>query len=387
MEYKPVILIVGGPDVDGRIPLMQRLHDLQVGAVGSNADLREKFTQSGFQFFHYPLYRGINPLIDLLTLWWLIRLFRSLHSQIVHTFDTKPGVWGRLAAWMAGVPYIIGTLPGLGSLYSRNDLRTRVKRWVYEPLQKAACHISNLTIFQNSEDLELFVNKGITPRHKATVMAGSGVDSRRFNPKKFSTEQRQRMRLKLGVSDDCVVIIMISRLIRSKGVLEFARAAKSIQEHHPQVSFFLVGVEDNENLDALTPDEYAAIKSSVSCLGSRNDIPDLLAISNIFVLPTYYREGIPRVLLESASMGLPIVATRVPGCTEVVKDNVNGLLVPPHDEIALEKAIEELIRNPVLRSRLGQESRRLAESQFDISIVTSQIAAIYKKFLQAENGR
>lgn len=385
-EHRSNILIVGGPDVDSRIPLMQHLDDFQITAVGSGDDLKKRFAQAGFQYFHYSLYRGVNPLIDLFTLWRLVRLFRLLRPHIVHTFDTKPCVWGRLAARLAGVPNIIGTLPGLGSLYSRNDLRTRLIRKIYEPLQKLACHFSDLTIFQNPEDVELFINKGITSKHKTSVIAGSGVDTLHFNPQRFIADQ-QHTRISLGLSDSCLVITMVSRLIKSKGLLEFAQAAQSIQEKHSNIVFLLIGSEDNENMDALSSDEYDLIRKSVICLGMRHDIPELLTISGIFVLPTYYREGIPRVLLEAAAMGLPIIATQVPGCTEVVKDNLNGFLVPVHDNFALEKAMEKLISNPSLRKRFGQESRRLAVSQFDISIVTEQTASIYKKLLtQAKNG-
>jgi len=379
---KPICFMVGGPDVDSRLELMQQLsNEFELTMAGSDDSLKERFHRAGFAYWSYNLNRGASPLHDLKMVFDLMRIFRKIRPAIVHTFDTKPGVFARLAAWLAGVPIIIGTLPGLGSLYSENDLRTRLIRSIYQPLQKLACGLSDLTIFQNPDDAAQFVKIGIVEKNNITILPGSGVDTQAFDPRMFSPEQKRKIRASLGLDEDQVVITMVSRLIRQKGVLEYARVARHIKKHYPQSAFLLVGSNDGESESTLTPSEREQIINSVLCLGMRKDIPGLLAITDVFVLPTYYREGIPRVLLEAASMGLPLVATSVPGCTEVVEQAANGFLVPARDGEALECRVETLIVNSDLRKQFGKVSRQRAVDFFDLSIVAEQTTEIYKQLL------
>src|SRR6266498_5353414 len=171
---RPAVLIIGGPDVDGRLELMGCLRsDFEMIAAGSSAELQWRFAASGFRYYAYPLNRGSNPVFDLYSTYYLWRLCRALRPRIVHTFDTKPGVWGRLAARWAGVPVIIGTLPGLGSLYANDTTVIRLIRAIYQPLQKLACHAADLTIFQNHDDVRQFTGAGIVTEQTAMVIPGS----------------------------------------------------------------------------------------------------------------------------------------------------------------------------------------------------------------------
>ena len=374
--------MVGGPDIDSRLGLIQHLlDDYELMAAGSDKTLQERFQKAGIIYWSYKLNRGINPLHDLQMVLVLRRIFLKVHPAIVHTFDTKPGVFARLAAWLAGVPVIIGTLPGLGTLYSKNDLRTRLILIIYQPLQKLACHLSGLTIFQNPDDATQFIKSGIVEEGKTIILPGSGIDTQIFDPTRFGFEEKSKIRTSLGLDESDVIVTMVSRLIRSKGVFEFAWAAQVLREHYPQAVFLLVGPDDSESVNALTHVEREKVTNSVRWLGIRNDIPELLGISDIFVLPTYYREGIPRVLLEAASMGLPLVTTILPGCTEIVEHEKNGCLIPARDVEALEQAIETLILNPSLRKRFGEASRQRAMKYFDLTIIAEQTAQIYKKLL------
>ena len=368
--------------MDSRLELMGQLRsEFELTSAGSEITLQDRFRSAGFPYWFYRLNRGINPLHDFQMVLDLRRIFRKVRPDIVHTFDTKPGVFARLAARLAGVPVIIGTLPGLGSLYSENNFRTRLLRSIYQPLQNLACSLSDLTIFQNPEDAAYFIKIGIVKRDKATILPGSGVDTRAFDRRRFGPEQKSRIRASLGLDESKIVVTMVSRLIRQKGVLEFVRAAEYIRERHPQTVFLLVGPEDRESVNALSPSEREQISNWVLWLGLRRDIPGLLAITDVFVLPTYYREGIPRVLLEAASMGLPLISTLFPGCTEVVEQAMNGFLVPARDGKLLESAIETLVVDPVLREQFGKVSRQRAVDIFDLSIITEQTADIYRKLL------
>lgn len=377
------VLIIGGSDVDARIPLIEQMKGEACFMVaGSQDQSPEPFRKAGIEFRSYPMLRSANPIADIYMLIVLIRLIHSKSLDIVHTFDTKPGVWGRLAAHITGVPVVVGTLPGLGSLYSNSGLRTLLIRAIYRPLQSLACRLSELTIFQNQADAEQFIKDRVVPRHKTAIINGSGVQTAVYDPRNFSLEQRHQTRINLALDEKKTVVVMISRLIRSKGVLEFAQAARAIQEQYPETIFLLVGSDDYQSVDVLTPRERELIKKSVTFLGERKDVPELLAISDIVVLPTYYREGIPRVLLEAASMGLPIVATNVPGCTEVVEHDANGFLVAPRDTRALRDAIEMLVVNPLLRKRFGAVSRLRAITSFDLSIIARQTTQTYRQLLR-----
>lgn len=382
MEARPNVMFIGGLDVDKRIPLIRLLKDqFEISVLGSNNSLQRKFSKEALDYRVYSLDRLVNPVADIRTIEQITRIIVHLKPKIVHTFDTKPCIWGRLSAWAAGVPVIIGTLPGLGILYSNDNFRLGVVRSIYQPLQRLACHVSDLTIFQNPEDAVQFIKLGVAKEKKTVILPGSGVETQVFDPLRFSGTQRHQMRSSLGLDDTKLVVTMVSRLIRSKGILEFARVAQSIQEQQPETVFLLIGPDDRDSIDALTIAERERVSCSVKWLGVRNDIPDLLAISDIFVLPTFYREGIPRVLLEAASMGLPIIATRVPGCTEVVKHNINGILVPPQDVKALKDAIAKLVIEPSLRHQFGQASRQLAISDFELGLVAERTISIYEQLL------
>lgn len=377
------VVIVGGPDVDLRIELMQALgRDFTLCALGTQPALGERFAAAGFGYRCYQIGSRTNPLADLRGLGQLVALLRRLHPQVVHTFATRPSVWGRLAARMAGVPVIIGTLPGLGTLYSGDSPRVRALRSIYRPLQRLACRISDRTIFQNVDDLSQFVGEGMVRPEQALIIPGSGVSTTSFNPDRISMEQRAVLRAELNLPPDAIVATMVSRVIRSKGVLEFMAAARQLAVSHPRLRFLLVGPHSAESLDRLSASELDALSQVVSWPGARRDIPQVLASSDIFVLPSMYREGMPRVLLEAAAMGLPAVTTDVPGSREVVIHEISGLLAPPGNTDALARSIVRLADDAELRRRYGVAARRRAVELFDVGVIAAQTGGLYRELLE-----
>src|SRR5690606_8513565 len=284
------------------------------------------------------------------------------------TFATKPCVWGRIAAHWAQVPVIVGTLPGLGSLYADNNGRTRFLRALYRPLQRTACSVSDLTIFQNRDDALELIATGMVQPAKARGIPGSGVRTNLFDPALVSREEREMIRREANAGSGSVVFTMVSRVIRSKGALEFANAARLVRERVPEAEFVLVGPDDREARAHLKAEEVEYPRSSVRWLGPRDDVRAVLAASDVFVLPSFYREGIPRVLLEAASMGLPIITTNSPGCVEVVEDDRNGILVAPRDPGSLAEAIVRMAAAKDLRRRYGAASRDRAIRYFDLAV-------------------
>lgn len=381
---KPRVCLVGGPDVDARLELMRVLsRDFDLYAAGTDARLAAAFAEAGFRFRYYRMSRLTNPVVDAWAVWRLVRMFRADRPAIVHTFDTKPGVWGRLAAKLAGVPVVIGTLPGLGSLYSEPNWKGRLIRPLYEHLQTLVSRWADLTVFQNADDAREMERRGVVPPGRTAIISGSGVRTDVFTPPR-SRDREVPLRAELGVPEGGMVVAMVSRILRSKGVLEFAAAARRVQQVEPGITFLLVGQADVESLDALSADELRQLEESVLWAGWRGDVKDILALSDVFVLPSFYREGIPRVLIEAAATGLPLIAVDGPGSREVVEDGVNGVLVPPRDAAAIAEAVLRLARSPELRARLGERSRERAVSRFDLSVVAEETRSLYEALLKAK---
>lgn len=383
MAALPKVMLVGSIDIDARLELMHFLsNNFDISALGSLPTLQGKFSDQGFNYISYTLSRRANPFLDIFTLIQLYFIFRRLKPHLVHAFDTKPCVWARIAAYLARVPVIIGTLPGLGSLYTNENFINRLLRSIYERLQQLACYVSDLTIFQNHDDARQFIEAGILSSQKVMVIPGSGVSTQLFAQEQVSDAKKAELRKELQIQPDKIVITMVSRIIKSKGVFEFMSAAQEVITHYPNARFLLVGPEDNESLDRLNADELKQLKQVVTWLGSRQDISSILAVSDIFVLPSAYREGMPRVLLEAASMGLPIVTTDSPGCREVVENNINGFLIPTRDSSALREALLHLIAKPQLRQVFGQISRERAVERFDFLKIARRIHTVYEQLLK-----
>jgi len=378
----PKVLLVGTIDVDLRLDLMRKLDgSFNIAAVGSNPDLEDRFLGAGFNYYNYNLHRQVNPLMDLYSISQLVALFRRLKPDIVHTFSAKPCALARQAARLAGVPVVIGTLTGLSSLYASEDFSIRLIRSVYEPLQKFACSISDLTIFQNSDDWRRYTRIGIVSEEKSMVIPGSGVPTSQFDPDKISPEEKKELRVELGIKPDDFVVTLVSRVIRTKGVIEFAEAAKLMKNSYPNVRFLLVGPNDTDTIYSLSSKELSELEENVIWPGPRRDIPTILAISDIFAYPSSHMEGIPRVLLEAASMGLPIITTDSPGCNDVVHEGVNGFFVPAQDSQLLRASITKLIEQPDLRHAFGKAARRIAIEHFDLSIIAEQTCDVYTRYL------
>jgi len=379
---RPTICVVGGPDVDARKSLIEHLQEhFDVCALGTEPGLAESFASNGLRYRSYTMSRGVTPLSDLRTVVQLVRIFRIERPRVVHTFDTKPAVWGRFAAKIARVPVVIGTLPGLGSLYATPGRKARFARLAYQPLQTLACRWADLTTFQNQDDAREFERRRVVPHSRATVIPGSGVRTDVFAPVGREAALRKRGELGLG---DAMAVVMVSRVLRAKGVLEFAAAARAVRAVEPEIRFLLVGPDDRDSLDALTAAELDELREGVTWLGPRNDVREILGLADIFVFPSYYREGVPRVLLEAASMGLPLVAADVPGSRDVVENGANGFLVPPRDPDAVAEAVLRLAETRELRVRFGERSRERAVTQFAFTVVAERTESVYRELLAAK---
>lgn len=382
------IVYIGGPDLILRLPIMKLLlsKGYNVHVVGSNKREKKKFKKEGIHYWHYSLNRKFRVFSDIRSFFQLYKILYQENFCLVHAFDTKPTILARIAARLAGVSVIIGTIPGLGSLFCEDNLLNRVLRKIYMLAQMLACRVSDLTIFQNADDRDFFINKKISNSSKVTIIKGSGVDTNKFSPKSIDSTVVRAIKKELNLDDRNLNVVMVSRLVKYKGIGEYLEAARILKKRYPNVNFFLIGSEDN-TLATFPVEKMSRYLNTVRYLGFRSDIPEILFLSDIVVLPSYYREGIPRVLLEAAAMGEPIITTNVPGCKEVVDDGVNGYLIMPKSSRALCKAIEKLILNADLRERMGGFSRKKVIKEFSLDIVFKETLGFYRRLLKKSQNR
>lgn len=377
----PLVWHIGGEDVHLRIPLLLRLRELgfRVGAAGSHAG--GPFAEHDIPYYPFPLHRWISPWHDRRTRASLRTLFLEHHPDIVHGFDTKPAILATFAARDARVPGRIRTINGMGYVFSSSALAPRLLRPVYRYLQTRASRAAHRTVFQNPDDRAYFRAHGMVSAGTDELVLGSGVDVDALLQSRPDEYQLARLRQELGLTG-APVVTMVARLVKQKGVGEYLRAARAVHEAGHDAAFLLVGPHVTEGRQRVRREELDAYASHVRHLGPRGDVSAILSASDLFVLPSYYREGIPRVLLEAGALGLPLITSDMPGCKEVVQPEGNGLLVPPRDAGSLARAIIRLLESPATRQAMGARSACLVREQFDLSIVADAHARIYEETLQ-----
>lgn len=323
-----------------------------------------------------PFKRSISPFSDLIAFGKMVFYFQSDRPTIVHTHTPKAGLWGQLAAKAARVPIVVNTIHG----FYFHDEMERKRRKFYIFCERIAARCSDLIFSQNREDMATAVREKICPLEKMTYL-GNGVDLERFKPRKSRGVSRNK-REELGIPPDSVVIGMVGRLTYEKGYRELFLAAKEIVSKHQGAFFLVVGPSDNvEEREFRTLVEDLGISERVRFLGLRLDMPEMYGIMDIFVLPSH-REGFPRSLIEASAMGLPVIATDIRGCREVVDDGKTGILIPSRDHRALARAVLDLLRHPDLAEKMGQAGRRRAESEFDERLIVKRQLEAYRKLVK-----
>lgn len=318
--------------------------------------------------------RAMAPHRDAAALVELHRLFRELRPDVVHTHNPKPGVYGRLAARAARVPAIVNTVHGLYAL-PEDPLP---KRALVYGLERLAATCSHAELVQNPEDVEVLRRLRI-PERKIHLL-GNGVDLGRFDPDRTDATRTAALRAEMGAAPGDVVCGLVGRLVWEKGYREVFEAARLVCARH-DVRFVVVGPSEPDKPDALGPSDVAAAEAAgVRFLGLRDDVEDLYAAMDLYVLASH-REGFPRSAMEAAAMGLPVVATDIRGCRQVVEDGVTGRLFPASDATALAAAIDDLVRDAALRRDMGGAARRKALAEFDQQRQIDLTLSVYERLL------
>jgi glycosyltransferase involved in cell wall biosynthesis len=374
------LLCVGGEDHALRIPFLTALRNrgLRVSAAGTGA--ATPFANNGIQYHRYQFDRFSARFADLIAVGQLSQLVNCVRPDVVQTFDTKPNLLAALA--IRGAVPVVRTINGMGWVFSSTDLKALAFRPAYLALQRLTAYWTAATVFQNKADSEFFHRYRLLGNGSSVVIGSSGIDVEAFQTARTEMTSTTRLRAQLGVGD-AKVVLTVSRLTVQKGIPTLLDAARIVHEARPEVRFLLVGPRESEGPFAVGQSLIERHAPYVIAPGARSDVPAILGIADVFAFPTEYREGIPRVLLEAGLAGVPIVATRMPGCDDVVAENWNGHIVPPRDPRALAAGILDLLQDPARASTMGQRSIELVRREFDLDVVVDRYAELYRQLLSA----
>lgn len=314
--------------------------------------------------------RGKNPLRELGVIRRLVRIYKAERPDLVHHFALKPILYGTIAARLAGVTTIVNAPVGMGYVFSSTQWKARLVRplvvlsyrWLMNPPR-------SWVVLENPDDERLLIDLRIVNARHTRVIRGAGVNLQRFTASQEPEGE--------------VLVVLAARMIWDKGVREFVQAARLLRGAGIAARFVLVGQSDTENPTAVPVSQLVEWQQQgdVEWWGHREDMYRVFALSHIACLPTFYGEGLPKVLIEAAACGRPVVATDIPGCREIVRHGENGLLIPARDAHALAEALKQLILDPALRQRMGRQGREIAEAEFSVERVNNDTLALYKEVL------
>lgn len=359
--------------VTHRLPLAlaarQAGFDVHVATSDHDPENIQHILDSGLSFHPLQLSQhGTSPLTELKTLNAIRKLYADLKPDLIHHVSIKPVIYGGIAAKLTGRKAIVSAMSGLGYVFIGKGLKPFLLRQLTRPAFKLAMAGENTRmVFQNPDDRQLFIDRGLVNPSTGILIRGSGVDENYFSPQPEST-------------DSLPVVLFAGRLLWQKGVGEFAEVARRLQG---QARFVVVGYEEATSPLNVPTAQLEAWHNEgiIEWWGKRDDMPDVYAQANLVCLPSTYGEGVPKVLIEASSCERACITTDTAGCREIVKHGVNGLLVPPHDLDRLTSAVEHLIHNHQDRQQMGRNGRKIVLNDFTFRQVAEETFALYRLLL------
>ncbi|QPC91654.1 glycosyltransferase [Mesorhizobium sp. INR15] len=374
----PHLVCVGGEDHPLRIAFLTALRDrgFQVTAVSSGDGAA--FLPHGIPHHRFGFDRFASGSGDWSALRSVRGLMSKLRPDIIQSFDTKPNLLTPLA--VRGQVPVVRTINGLGWIFSSLEPRAVALRPVFCGLQAAASCWTAATVFQNRDDQAFFERYRLVGRGTGRLIAGSGIDVDAFAAARHSGPSAAAMREEFGLQA-AEIVIFVGRLTRQKGIPTLLAAVPRILSERPNARFVLVGPRESEGPFGVDKAQIDRLAPHVMALGPRQDVSALLGMADLFAFPTQYREGIPRVLLEAGLAGLPIVASRMPGCNDVVKDGWNGYLVAPRDVNGLASRIIDILSDRTQAKIMGGRSVGFVRERFALSGVVDQYCDLYQSVL------
>ena len=349
--------------------LLKKGHQVYAFTSEYTAEDLKKIEKLGATPITYTLNRGgLNPLADIIATYRLSKKIKKINPDLVFSYFSKPVIFGTLAAKIAKVPKIIGMLEGLGYTFTDQpeglSKKTQFIKKIQVFLYKIALPQLDQLIFLNPDDPKDLLEKYAIQVKKVEVLGGIGLNLEHY---KYSTN---------FTSD--ISFIFIARLLAEKGIHDYIEAAKIVKEKYPLVKFIVLGAIDKEALGSLKEEELASLVKTniIEYPGHVSNVSEWIENSSVFVLPSYYREGVPRSTQEAMAIGRAIITTDVPGCRETVVDGVNGFLVPKWDPEALAEKMIYFIEHPEQVRLMGAESYKIAVEKFDAEKVNQRLVNI-----------
>ena len=343
-----------------------------VTVVSEDTGVSDKIRKAGLKTVNLPINKAGTRLKDeLVTLFFLFKLFLAEKPDIVHLVGLKTILWGSLACRLSGVKAMVSAVSGLGVLFNDKNAGSMMSGAILKVLRFTHWKKNLRVIFQNNDDKSIFMDAGIIKEDQCAFTNGSGIDLGSYD---FTHE----------FPDSIVKVIFTARMVEDKGIMVLIDAAKIMEkEYRGKVQFLLCGgLDTNPNgitrevLESNCDGEY------IKWLVHRSDVLDLLKQSHIMAFPSWYREGLPKSIIEAEAIGRPVVTTCSVGCRDTVIDGYNGFLVPVRDPEALAEAVKKLVDNPQMRREMGSNARSFAESKFDIKDVVDVHLDIYRSILK-----
>lgn len=337
----------------------------------------ERLVEAGLRVVHLPFARELAPWTDARCLAALRAHLRQGRFAIAHSHNPKGTLLGPIAARLARVPVVVHTVHG----FLFNEDTTGFKRLLAVAAERWGAAWCHQLLFQSSEDHAFAVAHRFKPPARLHLV-GNGIDERRFDPSRY-LDGRARMRAALGYGERDLVVGMVGRLVREKGFLEYAAMAGRLARRDPRLRFLVVGIAEPEQSDAVDPRRLfaeAGIADRCTVLEQRSDMPELYLSMDLAVLPSH-REGIPRALLEAAAMGVPIAATAIRGCREVIVDGQTGVLFGLRDVDSFTQTVWSLLQDEDRRGRLGAAGQRHVLENYTETRVADRLIACYRRFV------
>lgn len=331
----------------------------------------EKIRELGVIPIVYNLNRGgLNPFSDIKTVYQLADKIKIIQPDLVFSFFVKPVIWGTLAARLAKVPHVVGMLEGLGYSFTEQPEGLSIKAKLIKNIQAFLYRIAlpklDKLIFLNPDDPKDLLDRYQIEVKQVEILGGIGLNLEDYPYTPIPSSQK------------IIRFLFIGRLLREKGIYEFISAAKIVKSVFPNTIFTVLGSIDDSNPGALTQSQLDSYIQSglIEYAGQVSNVAEWIKKSHIFVLPSYYREGVPRSTQEAMAVGRPVITTDVPGCRETVENGVNGFLVPKWNSERLAEKMIYFIENPKQINIMGQESYRIAKDKFDSHKVNERLLKI-----------
>ena len=334
-------------------------HKVITAGNEQNGDWEEILVKNGIEYHHIEVNRnGINPFADWRTFIQIKKLVRNCKPEKIFAYNAKAVVYGCLAAKLIGKTDIYALIAGLGSVFRGKGIKNAFIRQIMSMQYKLALKNISAVIFQNTDDSSDFVRQGIVKQEQVRIVNGSGVNCEHY---------------KITPLPTTVCFVMVARLLKDKGILEYLNASRMLKSSYPHVRCILVGGYDT-NPSAIKPEELQPYldDNTIEYMGRQKDVRPYISQASVFVLPSYH-EGTPRSVLEAMSMGRPILTTNAPGCRETVQPEINGFLVPVANHQALAEKMEYFVKHPEIIPDMGKQSRRIAEIKYDVDKVNHSI--------------